>query len=80
MGGPARARGMAAPSQLKGLRGGVPRYVAQAIPQTCQPPADLRRDCGKGLFMDGNQLISSDINMKTGGLLLATKWNHQSQK
>jgi hypothetical protein len=32
-GGPARARGTEAPSQIKGLRGGVPRYVAQAIPQ-----------------------------------------------
>jgi hypothetical protein len=32
-GGPARARGAEAPSQIKGLRGGVPGYVAQAIPQ-----------------------------------------------
>jgi hypothetical protein len=30
---PVRARGTEAPSQLKGLRGGVPRYVAQATPQ-----------------------------------------------
>ncbi|NVM22719.1 MAG: hypothetical protein HWN68_13180 [Desulfobacterales bacterium] len=30
---PARARGMDAPSQIKGLRGDVRRYVAQAIPQ-----------------------------------------------
>jgi hypothetical protein len=29
----ARARGAEAPSQIKGLRGGVPGYVAQAIPQ-----------------------------------------------
>jgi hypothetical protein len=28
-----QGEGMAAPSQFKGLRGAVPRYVAQAIPQ-----------------------------------------------
>jgi hypothetical protein len=42
--------GMDAPSQIKELRGGV-----QVVRRTSDS-ADLRRDCGKEQFLDGNYL------------------------
>ncbi|MBW2318043.1 MAG: hypothetical protein JRF24_05070 [Deltaproteobacteria bacterium] len=62
--GTQRASGVDAPSQNKEFRRGVPWCVAQVTPWFDNDLSAGRQDCGKGPFLDGNQLNADMIKKK----------------